>query len=330
MTHNGPIQVVNDWPGSADRGERKVPTTLVYNDADGSLSSWGFMCNDDDEEGKTRREFFKIFLDDDTLAAAQKQGLSSVPRSVAEARGFLTEYLKQVYWHIKGSIETQLGRQQDGEGWETMSVTFLFSVPTTWTRMGVINIFKTIVKDAGFGAGGPRHSAQIDLTEAEAASIATLKTSALQFRPGCVFLTVDAGGGTTDLALMRVTSVSNSNPQMAQEAAVQGIGIGSSLIDRAFMQLVSKRLAVYPEAHSSMPKDCAARMARSQFFKILKHKFGERAYMQPVFKIQMEGVSFDFNHQGLRIRGGRMLFSRCVFHSHKLHPASLHPMRPGP
>ncbi|VUC31020.1 unnamed protein product [Clonostachys rosea] len=311
MTPQRPIQVINDWPGSGDRGERKVPTTLVYN-ADGTLSTWGFACADDDDpiHGKTRREFFKIFLDEDTLEAAQQQGLSSVPRSTAEARGFLTDYLKQVYSHIKESIETQLGKRQQPGGWEPMSVSFLFSVPTTWTKMGVINTFKSIVRDAGYGTEGPRHVAQVDLTEAEAASIATLKTSAIEFQPGNLFLTVDAGGGTTDLALMRVTSGDSVFPQMSQVAAVQGIGIGSSLIDRAFVRLVSQRLAAYPEVQSSLPSDCPARMARSHHFKTVKHKFGEKVYMQQVFKIQMEGVSFDFSHPGAGIEAGRMLFTK--------------------
>lgn len=51
-----------------------------------------------------------------------------------------------------------------------MAVTFLFSVPTTWTRMAIINIFKDIVRDAGFGVEGLKRIAQIDLTEAEAAA----------------------------------------------------------------------------------------------------------------------------------------------------------------
>ncbi|KAK1511370.1 hypothetical protein CABS01_16473 [Colletotrichum abscissum] len=130
MTPRTPIQVINDWPGSGDRGERKVPTTIIYN-ADGSISSWGFMCADDDENvpGKTRREFFKIFLDDDTLAAAQKQGLEHVPRSTSDAQRYITDYLKQVYGHIKESIETQCGRRHFG-GWAKFrqEITSLFEV----------------------------------------------------------------------------------------------------------------------------------------------------------------------------------------------------------
>jgi hypothetical protein len=307
MRHGIPIQIVNDWPGSDDRGDRKVPTTIVYN-ADGSISSWGFMCADDDHDtSKTRRDFFKIFLDPDTLEAAQQQGLSNVPHSTAEARQFVTDYLKQVYTHVKDSIEIRMGIKRTG-GWEKMAVLFLFSAPTTWTSMGIINAFKGAIHDAGFGVEGPRHSAFVDLTESEAAAVATLKTGAVALRKNSIFLTVDAGGGTTDLALMKVTSTDYNFPQLSQVAAVSGVGVGSSLIDRAFARLVSQRMAANPDF--KLPADFAARMARSQGFKSMKHKFGEKVYMQQVYKIMMEGVGYDVSHQGLGVQNGRMLFQK--------------------
>ncbi|KAF4456804.1 hypothetical protein F53441_1155 [Fusarium austroafricanum] len=309
MRRGAPIQVINDWPGSDDRGDRKVPTTIVYN-SDGSVSSWGFMCADDDlsaAAGKTRRDFFKIFLDPDTLAAAQLQGLNNVPQSTAQARQFVTEYLKQIYAHVKDSIEIHMGIQHVG-GWKNMSVEFLFSAPTTWTSMVIINVFKGAIRDAGFGTEGSKHSAFIDLTESEAAAVATLKAGAVDLRVNDVFLTVDAGGGTTDLALMRVTSSDSKFPQMSQVAAVSGVGVGSSLIDRAFTRLVSQRVAECPDFN--LPDDFALRMARSPGFKSVKHKFGEKVYMQETYKILMEGVGYDTNHEGLRVQEGRMLFSK--------------------
>ncbi|KZL70401.1 Hsp70 family chaperone [Colletotrichum tofieldiae] len=310
MTPKTPIQVINDWPGSGDRGERKVPTTLIYN-SDGSLSSWGFMCADDDETipGKVRREFFKIFLDGDTLVAAQQQGLSGAPRSTVEAQRFISDYLRQVYAHVKESIETQTGRRYSG-GWAGLAVTFLFSVPTTWTSLGLVNAFKGVIRDAGFGVEGPKHSAQVDLTEAEAAAVATLKTSPVDFKVGSIFLTVDAGGGTTDLALMQITSTDKKFPQMSQMAAVRGVGIGASLIDRAFVRLVAHRLSSCPDTQSSLPANFAASMSRSHHFRTVKHKFGERAYMQPVYRIQMEGVSHEFSHPGIGVENGRMIFTK--------------------
>ncbi|TWU71809.1 hypothetical protein ED733_000949 [Metarhizium rileyi] len=311
-TPRTPIQVINDWPGSGDRAERKVPTTIVYN-ADGTLSSWGFMCADDDDDdqaplsGKTRREFFKIFIDSGNLAAAQS--LPRAPKTIEEAERFATDYLRQVYSHIKESIEMQIGRRQVAGGWEDMVVVFLFSVPTTWTRMETINTFKGIIRSAGFGVEGPGHSAQVDLTEAEAAAVATLKTSAINYKADSLFLAVDAGGGTTDLSLMRVKSTDPRFPQMAQVSAVKGVGIGSTLIDRAFIRLVDQRLNAWPEVRDLLPANFAVRMSKSHHFRTLKHKFGERVYMLPLFKIPMDGVSHNFNHSGLRVENGRLVFT---------------------
>ncbi|KAL6857292.1 hypothetical protein J3F83DRAFT_763650 [Trichoderma novae-zelandiae] len=286
MTAKTPIQVINDLPGSGDRGERKVPTTLIYNE-DGALSSWGFICDDVDDDsvpGKTRRDFFKIYMDEETLVEAQGRGLSNVPQTTVEAQTFARDYLHQIYLHVKDTIETQTGRKHIG-GWADMAVTFLFSVPTTWTRLEIINIFKTIIRDAGFGVGGPKHVAQVDLTEAEAAAVATLKMSAVSFNKGSLFLTVDAGGGTTDLALMRVTSSDANCPQM-----IKGVGIGSTLIDGAFIRIVTERLVANPDIQRQLPI------------------WQKKVYMQPVFKLQMEGVSHGFSHAGLGVEYGRMQF----------------------
>lgn len=314
MTPKTPIQVISDWPGSGDRGERKVLTTLVYN-ANGTLSSWGFMCADDELEvgvpggAKLRREFFKIFMDADTLADAQQQGLTSAPQSVYEAQQFVTDFLQQVYVHVRESIETQIGRRGVGNGWTDLAVEFLFSVPTTWTSQSIVNSFKKVIREAGFGVEGPKHSAQVDLTEAEAAAVATLKTSAVSFGMGSVFLTVDAGGGTTDLALMQVTSLNMAVPQMASLHAVNGVGIGATLIDRLFMRLVQWRLEACSDAAAHIPPDLPLRLARSHQFRTVKHKFGERAYMQELFRIPIEGLAYNFSYAGLGIENGRMVFT---------------------
>ncbi|KAF6803526.1 hsp70 family chaperone [Colletotrichum sojae] len=309
MTPRTPIQVINDWPGSGDQCERKVPTVLTYN-ANGSLSKWGFMCAEPEEHKKTRYQYFKMFVEKDTLESWQRQGLPTA-RSVAEAEGLVVDYLRKVYEHIKESIETQVGRRNSG-GWTDMGVTFLFSVPTTWTKMETINTFKRIIHNAGYGKEGPRHSAEVDLTEAEAAAAATLKTSPNNFQMGSLFLMVDAGGGTTDLAVMQVTSPDSVYPQMSQISQVFGVGIGASLIDGAFIQLVQRRLNAFPEAQQILPPSFAFRLSTSHHFKTAKHKFGERAWMRPEFKMQLEGVPHDLkkkNDAGLRIVDGYMEFS---------------------
>jgi hypothetical protein len=306
------IQTISDWPGSGDRDERKVPTVLIYND-NNTLSSWGFLCANDVDDAippsKIRREFFKIFLDAETLADAHAQGLVGAPASTLEAQRYVTEYLAQVYAHIKESIERQLGRQHKG-GWRDMSVEFLFSVPTTWTSLRVVRAFKTAIRNAGFGVEGPGHKAEVDLTEAEAAAVATLKTSTVSFDVGTFFLSVDAGGGTTDIALMQVTSADQQGPHiMSSLHPVTGVGIGASVIDRMFMRMVQARVMAFPEVVAVLPPDYPARLARTHQFWTLKHKFGVRAYMQPVFRIPVEGMAHNFTHPGVGIENGHMVFT---------------------
>ncbi|SPJ84068.1 related to hsp70 protein [Fusarium torulosum] len=308
MTPRTPPQVISNWPGDGGQNERKVPTVLIYNPDGITVSSWGFICAEDDGvPGKVRRECFKIFLDDATLAAVRQQGLVNTPRSTVEARRFVTDYLGKIYMHVKETVESEMGRRS----WKDKTVTFLFSVPTTWESLDIINVFKGCIRDAGFESGGVDHSALVDLTEAEAAAVTTLKTSPIPFECGSLFLTVDAGGGTTDLALMRITSIDGELPQMSQVTAVNGFGVGGTLIDLSFIRLVQQRLAAYPDVHSQLQHDIAVRMSRSPYFVTLKHKFGQRVWMQSsILKVQMEGVSRDFSHAGLGIDKGCMLFSR--------------------
>ena len=65
----------------------------------------------------------------------------------------------------------------------------------------------------------------------------------------------------------------------------------------------------YPEIAAALPPAFVARLARSHHFRSLQHKFGERAYIQPLFRIPVEGVAYDFSHPGVGIENGRMQFS---------------------
>ena len=100
-----PIQVLHSWPGGSSKNEQKVHTCLIYNQ-DSTLSSWGSLCEDEDDPGKQRREFFKIFLDKQTLEAAHQQGISQAPESVSDAQRLVSDYLSQIYLHIKTTIQS--------------------------------------------------------------------------------------------------------------------------------------------------------------------------------------------------------------------------------
>lgn len=280
----------------------------MYNEAK-ELSTWGFLCEEDDTPSAQRREFFKIFLDKMNLLEAQIKGLQGAPESIAQAQQFITDYLRQVYVHVKSTIEHQTGIGPF-TGWKDLAVEFVFSVPTTWRTLEIINTFKAAVADAGFGTEGPRHSSTVELTESEAAAVATIKSTAVSFAKDDIFLTVDAGGGTTDFALMQVMDAAEPFPTLKQLTQVDGVGIGSTLIDRAFLDLVEDRIFPHANLVEQLPPDCIENLVRSERFKTTKHKFGEKVYSAAEYKLPMEGMGFKFNHEGARIESGRFLLTK--------------------
>lgn len=278
----------------------------MYN-PDGSLSSWGSLCEDDDPTDKQRHEFFKIFLDRQTLESAHRQGIAQAPSTVFEAQTFVSDYLRQIYYHVKSTVELHTGVGQ--QGWQSLTVEFIFSVPTTWRSQEIINIFKETITSAGFGTEGPGHSATVELTESEAAAVGTIKSSTVSFRSGDIFLSVDAGGGTTDFAVMQVLEAREPFPSLSQINQVDGIGIGSTLIDQAFVSMVNTRLGRFPELVQQLPPDCAERLVKSERFRTMKHKFGERVYESATYKLPLDGVPYNFNHVAARIELGKIVFT---------------------
>lgn len=303
-----PIQIISNWPGCSTRNEQKCNTCIVYG-KDKRLSSWGFLCEDDNEPDTERREFFKIFLDKMNLLEAQIKGLQGAPESVAEAQQLVTDYLHEVYVHVKSTIEHQTG-VGPFTGWKDLAVEFIFSVPTTWRSLDVINIFKEAIKNAGFGTEGPAHSSTVELTESEAASVATIKSTAIIFEKDDIFLTVDAGGGTTDFALMQVTDACEPFPTLKQLTQVDGVGIGSTLIDRAFLDMVETRIFPFADLTKQLPPNCIEQLVRSEKFRTTKHKLGEAVYSTPTYRLPMEGMGFKFKHEGARIESGRFLVTK--------------------
>jgi hypothetical protein len=219
----------------------------------------------------------------------------------------VAEYLRQIYLHVKSTVELHTGIGH--VGWKNLTVEFIFSVPTTWRSMDVINAFKDAIRSAGFGTEGSGHSATVELTESEAAAVGTIKSSTVAFQTGDIFLSIDAGGGTTDFAVMQVVEAREPFPLLSQINQVDGIGIGSTLIDQAFVSLVSSRVSQFPELVHQLPVDCVERLVKSERFRTMKHKFGERVYESATYKLPLDGVAYSFNHAAARIELGRIILT---------------------
>ncbi|KAK4186983.1 hypothetical protein QBC35DRAFT_474913 [Podospora australis] len=298
-----PIQVISDWPGGGDTVERKVPSVLAKHLDDRGIRKWGFLCEDDMNEADKWR-YLKIFLDPLQYKVSRQEGISWAPQSLAQVHSLVSEYLHQVYCHIKRSITRSIGRAED-DGWDDLAIEFVFSVPTTWAGQGILDDFQTIIRNAGFGVPD-RHEAVLGLTEAEAAAVSSMRHvgSAISFDNQDVFLSIDAGGGTTDLAFVKV--ISATPPVMEQVQAVKGTGIGSMMIDKSFRQLIVNRLQQFPDVTRQLPIDLPLRLSQSPYYRTQKHKFGEPTWERDVYKVGVMGIRHDFQHEGLGLEDGHI------------------------
>lgn len=102
-------------------------------------------------------DYFKLHLDP---SYREYEGITR-----AEAKQWYRDYLACIHDHVARFFQNSYPE------WDAMRVEWNFSVPTTWKHAGLVNELRPIMKDAGFGRDGPKHSCFVTLTEAEAAAI---------------------------------------------------------------------------------------------------------------------------------------------------------------
>jgi hypothetical protein len=208
-------------------------------------------------------------------------------------------------------LSFKLGGELSGVDWEDAKIEFIFSVPTTWST-NTVEKFKRIVRQAGFGSH-QNHSLTIGLTEAEAAAVHVSTEAPGIFRENDILMVCDAGGGTTDLSVLRVTGTINQAINLQQLDVVFGETIGSAAIDYEFERLVVHRLTL---AHATNPLpidpgDAAWEMMKSRDFQAVKCEYGAPDDT-PLFSIAIPRVPQTYNNSDpeVRIRNGEMTFER--------------------
>jgi hypothetical protein len=308
---NETVRWIQKWPGRFQANENKVPTVVVYPAGNREPSSWGFLSETIAEttaDDKEYKEWFKTCLDPEKLRLKQQEDPDGAPGSLQEVERWYGDYLRKMYEYLS----FKLGGELSGVRWEDARVEFIFSVPTTWAPVPTVENFKRIVKDAGFGSR-PGHSLTIGLTEAEAAAVHVSIEAPGIFRENDVLLVCDAGGGTTDLSVLRVTNTVNQAINLQQLDVVFGETIGSAAIDYEFEQLVTQRLAL---AHTTNPLpidpgDAAWEMMKSRDFQAVKCEYGAPDDT-PLFSIGIPRVPQSYNNSDpeVRIRNGEMTFER--------------------
>lgn len=305
------VRWVQKWPGRFQANENKVPTVVVYPTDSTEPSSWGFLSETAAEttsENKEFKEWFKTCLDADKLRQKQLEDPEGAPANLQEVERWYRDYLRKMYDYLK----FKLGGELSGIAWKDARIEFIFSVPTTWAPAPTVENFKRLVREAGFGSE-KLHSVNIGLTEAEAAAVHVSIEAPGIFHENDILLVCDAGGGTTDLSVLRVTGTINQAINLQQLDVVFGETIGSAAIDYEFEQLVTQRLIA---AHKTAPlpvdpAEAAWEMMKSKDFQAVKCEYGAPDDT-PIFSIGIPHVPYSYNNYSpeARIRNGEVMFDR--------------------
>ena len=93
------------WPGKLGHELRnKVDSAVSYDFHTGSFSTWGFLCDPEDERFECNT-FFKLYLDPD------HRDNSEDPPSFVEARAWYQDYLRALYHWIIQHFTDSFGRK---------------------------------------------------------------------------------------------------------------------------------------------------------------------------------------------------------------------------
>jgi hypothetical protein len=288
-------KTIQHWPGKfGSELVNKVSTGIAYDDRTGYPATWGFLCDPDNRELRIE-ELFKLYLD-----PAHQDTFREAP-TIEEARQWFKDYLHCIYEQIKRVFSDTLPR------WQNKNIEFLFSVPTTWKNPAMIAATERLIKDAGF-AEKPNHVVRISLTEAEAAAVYASKSS---YEKGDVFLVCDAGGGTTDLNVLKLSSAGRGKTELEPLSWVEGQSIGSTLIDFRVAKLISERLETIRHHIQGEPRDVAEKMMRGRF-ETFKCSFGVEASNVPTLPLPVPGLSPGQDFPQARIADSKMIITKYV------------------
>ena len=253
------------------------------------------------------KEWFKPWLDPERVIKEiehrriQKEDDSDIP-NYDMAEKYYKDYMHCLYAHLSNEIQAKTGY------WNSKHVEFIFSLPCTFRKDEIGRRLSTLIKRAGFGKEGERHTVAISLTEPEAAAVFTIRESAVAFEAGTNILVCDAGGGTTDLAILRVVINDEDKPVLEELNVVEGQNVGSTRIDTAFERMVERRLLTVCPA---LPDNTAWSMMHSSEFLGWKCSFGQDDSKDfPSFPISVPTVKSDFSRSGAKIFNGKMHFSQ--------------------
>ncbi|KAH9836420.1 Hsp70 family chaperone [Teratosphaeria destructans] len=266
-------RTIMHWPGKASWETRsKVDTCVSYSAITQTLQNWGFECDEDDPSVEVNK-LFKLFLDPryvDNSGCAPSQD---------EIKQWYVDYLASLHLYVQRYCQERIPR------FASKNVEWLFSIPTTWKEPSMMAEIERMIREAAFGKQS-EHRISVSLTEAEAAAIYVSKQ---QMQRGDIFLVCDAGGGTTDINILKVISASRGGTQLEPLQWNEGAAIGSTLIDYKVEKLLLERLARIQGVLDTDPEAIVRDMIRTRFMSY-KCAFGSSAMNAPSLILPIPGM----------------------------------------
>ena len=301
---------------------------MIYAHGTQAPSSWGFLAETAQEQsgaGHESREWFKIMLDEQLLEQMRKKSSdpSKVPQIYEVEKWYVfghddcsmaymyryTDYFQFLYRTIEQRLKGELAST-----WEDAKIEYIFSVPTTWQPVPTVERFRRIISAAGFGSN-PNHTAEIGLTEAEAAAVHTARNMPGMFKENEILFVCDVGGGTTDLSVFRVVNTFGGSLSLKQLDVVFGASIGAAQLDSIFESAVLERLQL---ADHSIPTglhdlhSAAWEMRISKEYQNAKCDYGsEESYADTdTFSVRVPRLDPGYTNLQYEISRGDMTFQR--------------------
>lgn len=267
---------------------------IAYHPGREQAVTWGFLIDIDSSNELECQSLFKLFLD-----PAHKVRSRHTP-DVREARKWFVDYMHCLYRAVIQHFDDSYAR------WSTRRLQFLFSVPTTWKNPAMIAEIEALIKQAGFGSN-KNHIVKISLTEAEAAAVCVSKQG---YEKGDVFLVCDAGGGTTDINILKIKNTEPGQHEIEPLDWVEGTAVGSTLIDFKIEELILDRLECIQKYLPAPAELLAERMVNSSGFQTFKCIFGLDAQQGLDLFLTVPNLAIGLDFPESSIQDSRMRITR--------------------
>ena len=300
-----PYEQLFDYP--------KTATDLLYRPNSQVVEAWGFDAKEKLAElTMENKEQGFVLLSNFKMALYEKEGfewgtqrlkikngerfLVKVNEHGVPIREFqVVEVIRDYLCHLKDFALKYIREDPYNPPFENQQVLWCLTVPTIWD-----DEHKQLMRDAAIMAGCISEDVSdkerlLLVFEPEAAAVRCQEEDAANFNisvmnPGTKIMVVDAGGGTVDTTLYRVVS---TNGQKSLEEAVPGSHIGdncgSTYIDRAFLQFLSKQIG--SEAMKAiLEEESMSYLEMMTSWEMRKCSFDDQAHIKYSFVKFPEGI----------------------------------------